>query len=207
MVDAIAYDFSRFDGAKSLLGANPRTLRFDAWIAGFLRQHPSGTVVEIGTGISTRFERLDNGTVHWRHMLAASVTDPAWIDEARRNWTTGTRASSWPTPAPPPLARPRGRPAQPGVSPHAAHRVGTARSGLLNPGRPAVRRSVDQKQRPAGAAVRRLRRSTRPAANQVVAKRNLADSPVSIRSRGPAAGAGRGHPAGSGPGARSPLTR
>ncbi len=104
MVDAIDYDFTRFDGAKSLLGANLRTLLFDGWVSDFLRQHPTGTVVEIGTGLNTRFERLDNGTAHWidldlpdvielrraffedtdrRRMLAASVTDPAWTDAVR----------------------------------------------------------------------------------------------------------------------------
>ncbi|MET9966896.1 class I SAM-dependent methyltransferase [Streptomyces sp. NPDC006356] len=105
MVDALDYDFARFDGATSLLGANLRTLLFDTWVRDFLARHPSGTVVEIGTGLNTRFERLDNGTVHWidldlpdvielrrsffedtdrRRMLAASVTDPAWTDEVRR---------------------------------------------------------------------------------------------------------------------------
>lgn len=102
MVDAIDYDFSRFDGARSLVGANLRTLLFDGWVSDFLARHPSGTVVEIGTGLNTRFERLDNGTVHWfdldlpdsialrrnffedtdrRRMIAASVTDHAWTEE------------------------------------------------------------------------------------------------------------------------------
>ncbi|MGW6735499.1 class I SAM-dependent methyltransferase [Streptomyces sp. NPDC055013] len=104
MVDSLDYDFSRFHGAKSLIGATLRTLQFDAWVAGFLRRHPSGTVVEIGTGLNTRFERLDNGTVHWfdldlpdvmalrrtffqdtdrRHTIAASVTDPTWTEAVR----------------------------------------------------------------------------------------------------------------------------
>ncbi|WP_328495384.1 class I SAM-dependent methyltransferase [Streptomyces sp. NBC_00414] len=106
MVDSLDYDFSRFDGARSLLGANLRTLLFDQWVREFLERHPSGTVVEIGTGLNTRFERLDNGTVHWfdldlpdvialrrgffedtdrRHMLAASVTDPRWMELVRSN--------------------------------------------------------------------------------------------------------------------------
>ncbi|MGI3204250.1 class I SAM-dependent methyltransferase [Streptomyces sp. GLT-R25] len=105
MVDALDYDFSRFDGAKSLLGANLRMLLFNLWVRDFLERHPSGTVVEIGTGLNTRFERLDNGTVHWfdldlpdvialrrgffedtdrRRMIAASVTDPGWMEEVRR---------------------------------------------------------------------------------------------------------------------------
>ncbi|MEV0220019.1 class I SAM-dependent methyltransferase [Streptomyces sp. NPDC050704] len=106
MVDALDYDFSRFDGAKSLLGASLRTLIFDQWVSDFMERHPSGTVVELGTGLNTRFERLDNGTVHWfdldlpdvidlrrsffedtgrRRMIAASVTDPGWPDEVRKS--------------------------------------------------------------------------------------------------------------------------
>ncbi|MET9832118.1 class I SAM-dependent methyltransferase [Streptomyces sp. NPDC006385] len=104
MVDSLDYDFSRFDGARSLIGATLRTLQFDAWVADFLRHHPGATVVEIGTGLNTRFERLDNGTVHWfdldlpdvitlrrtffqdtdrRRTLAASVTDPTWTEAVR----------------------------------------------------------------------------------------------------------------------------
>ncbi|WP_416972460.1 class I SAM-dependent methyltransferase [Streptomyces sp. 4F14] len=104
MVDALEYDFSRFAGARSLVGANLRTLLFDHWVREFLTAHPSGTVVEIGTGLNTRFERLDNGTVHWfdldlpdvaalrrrffedtprRRILSASVTDPSWTQAVR----------------------------------------------------------------------------------------------------------------------------
>lgn len=79
-----------------------RTASFDAWVLSFLDAHPQGTVVEIGTGLNTRFERLDNGTVHWfdldmpdtialrrqffedtdrRRMLSSSVLDEQWLDE------------------------------------------------------------------------------------------------------------------------------
>jgi O-methyltransferase involved in polyketide biosynthesis len=68
----------------------------------FLAEHPSGTVVELGTGLNTRFERTDNGSVHWidldlpdtielrrryfadtdrRRMLAASLLDEDWLSE------------------------------------------------------------------------------------------------------------------------------
>jgi O-methyltransferase involved in polyketide biosynthesis len=100
MVEAIDYDFSRFDGTRSLLGATVRTCIFDVWVRSFLADHPAGTVVEIGAGLNTRFERVDNGQVNWidldlpdvielrrkfftesdrRRMIAASVLDPAWI--------------------------------------------------------------------------------------------------------------------------------
>jgi O-methyltransferase involved in polyketide biosynthesis len=104
MVAAIDYDWTKFDGASSLQGSVIRTAMLDAWVADFLRDHPSGTVVEIGAGLNTRFERLDNGQVHWvdldlpdamelrrrffthsdpRHMLATSVLNDDWIALAR----------------------------------------------------------------------------------------------------------------------------
>jgi O-methyltransferase involved in polyketide biosynthesis len=77
-----------------------RTLVFDWWVRQFLARHPDGTVVELGTGLNTRFERTDNETVHWidldlpdtialrrrffadtdrRQMVAASVLDEDWL--------------------------------------------------------------------------------------------------------------------------------
>ena len=77
-----------------------RTVIFDWWVRQFLREHPSGTVVELGTGLNTRFERTDNGTAHWvdldlpdtielrrrffadtdrRQMVAASLLDEDWM--------------------------------------------------------------------------------------------------------------------------------
>ena len=78
-----------------------RTLIFDCWVRDFLREHPGGTVVEVGTGLNTRFERLDNGQCQWvdldlpdtielrrrffadtgrRQMVAASALDDDWHD-------------------------------------------------------------------------------------------------------------------------------
>jgi O-methyltransferase involved in polyketide biosynthesis len=42
-----------------------RTVIFDGWVRAFLAEHPAGTVVELGTGLNTRFDRVDNGQVHW----------------------------------------------------------------------------------------------------------------------------------------------
>ena len=77
-----------------------RTAVFDSWVRAFLAQHPAGTVVELGTGLNARFERVDNGTVHWfdldlpdtielrrrfftdtdrRRMIAASLLDEEWM--------------------------------------------------------------------------------------------------------------------------------
>jgi O-methyltransferase involved in polyketide biosynthesis len=77
-----------------------RTLVMDAWVRDFLARNPAGTVAEIGTGLNSRFERVDNGQVHWidldlpdsielrrrffadtdrRRMVAASVTGEEWL--------------------------------------------------------------------------------------------------------------------------------
>jgi O-methyltransferase involved in polyketide biosynthesis len=106
MVESLDYDFAKFDGTRSLGGSVLRGMIFDSWVSDFLREHPGGTVVEIGAGLNTRFERLDNGTCHWveldlpdaialrrqffeptdrRSMVAGSVTDPAWLAEVREH--------------------------------------------------------------------------------------------------------------------------
>ena len=77
-----------------------RTAIFDHWVGEFLAEHPAGTVIELGTGLNTRFDRVDNGQVHWidldlpdtielrrrffsdsarRRMVAASVLDEDWM--------------------------------------------------------------------------------------------------------------------------------
>lgn len=101
MVEVIDYDYSRFDGSLSLVGSVLRTRIFDRWISQWLEANPTGTIVEIGAGLNTRFERIDNGTARWveldlpevtalrrrffadtdrRTMLATSVTEDTWHD-------------------------------------------------------------------------------------------------------------------------------
>ena len=81
-----------------------RTVIFDCWVSDFLAGHPDGTVVEIGTGLNTRFERVGTDRAHWidldlpdtielrrrfftdsgrRRMVAASVLDQAWVPAVR----------------------------------------------------------------------------------------------------------------------------
>lgn len=79
-----------------------RAREFDRFVRDFLTRHPEGTVVHFGCGLDTRFQRLDNGSVHWFDLdlpavitvrrrllpetaryryLATSVFDPAWLDQ------------------------------------------------------------------------------------------------------------------------------
>lgn len=100
LVDSIDYDFSQFKG-PSLPGSVLRTAIFDGWVRRFVTDHPTGTVVELGTGLNTRFERVDNGRVTWIDLdlpdsialrrrffpdrdrcitLAGSVLETGWFD-------------------------------------------------------------------------------------------------------------------------------
>jgi O-methyltransferase involved in polyketide biosynthesis len=99
MVASIDFDTAKYGrgvGSSTVL----RTAIFDFWVRAFLAEHPAGTVVELGTGLNTRFERVDNGQVHWidldlpdtielrreffadtdrRTMVAASVLEDTWL--------------------------------------------------------------------------------------------------------------------------------
>ncbi len=101
IVRELDYDFSKWEGGRSLKGAVLRARMFDDYVEDFLAAHPEGTVVEIGCGLDTRFDRVDNGRVRWfdldlpdtmalrrrffddgprRTMVAASVLDTDWMD-------------------------------------------------------------------------------------------------------------------------------
>lgn len=102
IVDSLDYDFSKWKNTASLFGSCIRSRMFDEQVNQFFSLHPSGTVVEIGAGLNTRYERLDNGQAQWleidladsmalrrkffkdtarRTMLAASVLDKEWIEQ------------------------------------------------------------------------------------------------------------------------------
>ena len=78
-----------------------RLRKFDHEARAFLAEHPHGIVVDIGCGLDTRFERVDNGTLEWfgldlpevielrrtllldgprRHLIAHSALDFIWMD-------------------------------------------------------------------------------------------------------------------------------
>lgn len=65
IVESVEYDFSKWVGKASLVGAVLRTVMFDEFVNEYLKQYPNGTIVEIGVGLNTRFERLDNGHANW----------------------------------------------------------------------------------------------------------------------------------------------
>ena len=100
LVRSIDHDTARYGPGAGGFVTVLRTAIIDFWVRRFLAAHPAATVVELGTGLNTRFERVDNGQVHWldldlpdtielrrrffadtarRRMVAASVLDEAWL--------------------------------------------------------------------------------------------------------------------------------
>jgi O-methyltransferase involved in polyketide biosynthesis len=100
LLQAIDYDAAKYGRSAGGLITVLRTAIIDFWVREFLSAHPAATVVELGTGLNTRFERVDNGQVHWfdldlpdtielrrnffadtgrRRMVAASALDEDWL--------------------------------------------------------------------------------------------------------------------------------
>ena len=103
ILESVGFDwakYSRTGGWTTVV----RSATFDIWVRNFLAENPGGSVIELGTGLNTRFERVDNGAVHWidldlpdtialrrrffadtdrRQMVAASLTDDSWRDTVR----------------------------------------------------------------------------------------------------------------------------
>ena len=78
-----------------------RMREFDRLAREFLAEHPDGVIVDLGCGLDTRFERVDNGRVNWygldlpevielrkvlleetprSHFIGCSVLDFSWMD-------------------------------------------------------------------------------------------------------------------------------
>ncbi|WP_414544554.1 class I SAM-dependent methyltransferase [Nostoc sp. CCY0012] len=106
IVETIDYDFTKFtSGWASLLGSAIRAKSFDQAVINFIKNHPNAVIVNLGSGLCTRFFRVDNGQINWyevdfpevielRHKLisetdrykfiAKSIFDFNWMDEVER---------------------------------------------------------------------------------------------------------------------------
>jgi O-methyltransferase involved in polyketide biosynthesis len=75
LVAAIEHDFAQFPIDSSQATYCLRSAIIDLWVRNYLKHYPNGTVVEIGAGLSTRFERVDNGQVRWFELDLSTVMD------------------------------------------------------------------------------------------------------------------------------------
>jgi O-methyltransferase involved in polyketide biosynthesis len=100
----VAFDFSPLTkniDALTQLGWIKRSLFYDGVVKEFLTRYPDGTIVNIGCGLDTTFERTDNGMLKWydldlpdvialrsrflkeserRRFLAASFLEDDWLE-------------------------------------------------------------------------------------------------------------------------------
>jgi len=94
------YDLTRFEADREMLrGLVERSLVLDDLLCRFLNRHPEAHVLSLGSGLSTQFERVDNGRLHWidvdlpkvanlrrsllpphprKRLVSASVTEAGW---------------------------------------------------------------------------------------------------------------------------------
>jgi O-methyltransferase involved in polyketide biosynthesis len=96
----LACDLTLFEADRDMLwGLIERSLILDRLLRDFLNHHPDAQVLSLGSGLSTQFERLDNGRLQWmdvdlpkvaelrrtlfpphprRQLVSASVVEPGW---------------------------------------------------------------------------------------------------------------------------------
>ena len=78
IIESINYDFStiaRNISFISQLSWVARSLHTDRTIREFLEQHPDATFVNLGCGLDTTFERVDNGRLSWYDLDLADVIE------------------------------------------------------------------------------------------------------------------------------------
>jgi len=102
LVGQLDYDFSGVQRLKDeQVNYLLRMREFDRQARAFLAEHPAGVIVDLGCGLDTRFERVDNGKVEWygldlpevielrkelldetprSHFIECSVLDFSWMD-------------------------------------------------------------------------------------------------------------------------------
>jgi len=102
LVGQLDYDFSSIQRLKNdSVNYLLRMREFDRLARAFLVEHPGGVIVDLGCGLDTRFERVDNGYVEWygldlpevielrkelldetprSHFIGCSVLDFSWVD-------------------------------------------------------------------------------------------------------------------------------
>jgi O-methyltransferase involved in polyketide biosynthesis len=101
------YDFSKLDGAwKTLTGTVVRTLEIDRLVEQFVDQHTNSVVINLASGLCTRYFRVNAAQLDWYevdfpevielrrqflsesehyHFLASSVLKFEWMSQIQRN--------------------------------------------------------------------------------------------------------------------------
>ena len=78
IIEKIDYDFSTMTNSLSeitRLSWIVRSLHIDRTIKRFLKNHPRATIVNIGCGLDTTLDRIDNGSLQWYNLDLPDVID------------------------------------------------------------------------------------------------------------------------------------
>jgi O-methyltransferase involved in polyketide biosynthesis len=89
LLQSIDYDAAKYGRGAGGFVTVLRTAIIDFWVREFLAAHPAATVVELGTGLNARFERVDNGQMHWFDLDLPDTI------ELRRNFFADTDGAGW----------------------------------------------------------------------------------------------------------------
>lgn len=103
VISQIDYDFTVADKDRFMkYGVISRTIVLDEMVSDYIDKHPHATIVNIASGMDTRFNRLDNGLIRWYNVdlensanyrlkyiedtdrvktLAFSAMDPSWAQQ------------------------------------------------------------------------------------------------------------------------------
>ena len=109
IMEKVDFDFSTIAAKMSPLSQYAWILRSkhtDTVIKAFLQKYPAGTIVNIGCGLDTTFDRVDNGSLRWydldlpdvidlrrkfiaesdrRMFIACSFLEPDWLKQIKVN--------------------------------------------------------------------------------------------------------------------------
>lgn len=107
IINSLPYDFSviaRSINRISILSWIARSIYFDEKIRTFISHYPEATIINVGCGLDTTFDRVDNSTIQWidldlpdvidlrkkyiseserRIFISCSVFDKTWYDRIR----------------------------------------------------------------------------------------------------------------------------
>ena len=66
VISKIDYDFTLANKDSTMqMGVIARTIVLDDLVSNYISRHPNCTIVNIASGMDTRFNRLDNGIIKW----------------------------------------------------------------------------------------------------------------------------------------------
>lgn len=76
VISKIDYDFTMAEKDKLMqMGVIGRTIVLDDMVGEYIKKHPDCTVVNIASGMDTRFNRLDNGMIKWYNVDLKNSAD------------------------------------------------------------------------------------------------------------------------------------